>query len=62
MVTIASTDLKVWVLSPMNFGEFCHKSIIFYEKRHGNYKKCSNSLAKIEVKHPQFEIPNEGPV
>ena len=20
-----------------------------------------NSLAKIEVKHPQFEIPNEGP-
>ena len=53
--------LKLWVLAPMVFGELCHKSINFHEKRYGNYCLYSNSLTKIEVKHPQFEIPNEDP-
>ena len=53
--------LKVWVLVPMVFGEICHKSFNFDKKRYGN-TLYSILLAKIEVKHPQFEISNEGPV
>ena len=44
----------------MVFGEFCQKSINFHYKRYGKYQYHSNLSAKIEIKHPQFEFPNEG--
>ena len=48
--------LKAWVLAPKGFGDFCHKSINFLKKRYRNYEINSNFLAKIEVKHSQFDI------
>ena len=47
--------LKMWMLAPLVFGDFCYKSNQF------SWKRYSISLAKIEVKHLQFKIVNKNP-
>ena len=42
---------------------FCQFFSHFHQlslKLNGNYYKFGNSLAKSDIKHPQFEIPNGG--
>ena len=46
----------------MVFGDFCQKPINFHKKIYGNHCEYSDSITKIEVKHQQFEIPNEDSV
>ena len=61
-MVVKSAIAPTFVLAPTVFGKFCHKSINYHKKRYGDYNLYINYLTKIEVKHPQFEIPYNGPV